>query len=193
MCARIFSRSVVSESATQGLRPTGLLCPRGSPGEDTGVGCHFLLQGIFPTQGWNPCLLCFLHWQAGPLPLAPLGKPLLQADGCSRCRPGSFTPVGSFCESALSWILLDHAPHLCKLESLCRTLVLCDPNLGAQGGRSLLQSRQGEPDGPQMRSGKRSLAGGPWVSALLPTAGNTLGAPMQRAVWAFLLGLLMPA
>ena len=27
------------------------------PGKNTGVGCHALLQGIFPTQGWNPCLL----------------------------------------------------------------------------------------------------------------------------------------
>ena len=27
------------------------------PGKDTGVGCHFLLQGIFPTQGSNPGLL----------------------------------------------------------------------------------------------------------------------------------------
>ena len=26
------------------------------PGKNTGVGCHFLLQGIFPTQGLNPCL-----------------------------------------------------------------------------------------------------------------------------------------
>ena len=28
-----------------------------SPGKNTGVGCHFLLQGIFPNQGWNPGLL----------------------------------------------------------------------------------------------------------------------------------------
>ena len=34
------------------------------PGKNTGVGCHALLQGIFPTQGPNPCLLCLLHWQA---------------------------------------------------------------------------------------------------------------------------------
>ena len=27
-----------------------------SPGKSTGVGCHFLLQGIFPTQGSNPDL-----------------------------------------------------------------------------------------------------------------------------------------
>ena len=36
------------------------------------MGCHFLLQGIFPTQGWNPCLL---HWQAGSLPLSHQGGP----------------------------------------------------------------------------------------------------------------------
>ena len=34
-----------------------------------------LLQGIFPTQGLSPCLLCLLHWQAGSLPLVPPGKP----------------------------------------------------------------------------------------------------------------------
>ena len=30
--------------------------PGDSPGKNTGVGCHALLQGIFPTQGSNPCL-----------------------------------------------------------------------------------------------------------------------------------------
>ena len=30
-------------------------------GKNTGVGCHFLLQGIFLTQGLNPCLLCLLN------------------------------------------------------------------------------------------------------------------------------------
>ena len=39
-------------------------------------GLHFLLQGIFPTQGSNQHLSCLLHWQAGSLPLAPSGKPL---------------------------------------------------------------------------------------------------------------------
>ena len=29
------------------------------------MGCHALLQGIFPTQGSNPSLLCLLHWQLG--------------------------------------------------------------------------------------------------------------------------------
>ena len=34
---------------------------------------HALLQGIFQTQGLNPHLLHLLYWQAGSLPLAPLG------------------------------------------------------------------------------------------------------------------------
>ena len=38
-------------------------------------GCHDLLQGIFPTQGSNPCLLSLLHWQARSWLLAPPGKP----------------------------------------------------------------------------------------------------------------------
>ena len=33
----------------------------GFPGKNTEMGCHFLPQGIFPTQGSNPCLLHFLH------------------------------------------------------------------------------------------------------------------------------------
>ena len=40
-----------------GLQPIRLLCPWDSPCKNTGVGCHFLLQGVFPTQGLNPGLL----------------------------------------------------------------------------------------------------------------------------------------
>ena len=49
--------SVVSDSLWPlGRLPSRLLCPRNSPGKKTGVGYHDLLQGIFPTQGSNPCL-----------------------------------------------------------------------------------------------------------------------------------------
>ena len=58
-----------------------LLCPWDSPGKSTGVGRHFLLHGIFPTQGSNPCLLHLLHWQMGSLPLAPPGKHFIQIFG----------------------------------------------------------------------------------------------------------------
>ena len=48
--------------------------PWDSPGKNTGVGCHALLQVIFPTRGSNPHPLHLLHWQAGSLqlPLASL-------------------------------------------------------------------------------------------------------------------------
>ena len=39
-----------------GLQLASLLCPWDFPGKNTGGGCHFLLQGIFLTQGWNPHL-----------------------------------------------------------------------------------------------------------------------------------------
>ena len=38
------------------LQPARLRCPWDSPGTSTGVDCHFLLQGISPTQGSNPGL-----------------------------------------------------------------------------------------------------------------------------------------
>ena len=40
-----------------GLKPARLLCPWDSPGKNIGVGCHFLLQEIFPTQESNLGLL----------------------------------------------------------------------------------------------------------------------------------------
>ena len=53
-----------------------LLCPWDFPGKNTGVGCDFLLQGIFQTQGSN---LCLLHWQADSLPLSHLGIHLIHS------------------------------------------------------------------------------------------------------------------
>ena len=59
------SYSVMSDSLLpHGLWPARLLCPWNVPGKNTGMGCHFLLQGIFLTQGLNLCLLlsCIGRW-----------------------------------------------------------------------------------------------------------------------------------
>ena len=48
-----------------------------SPGNNPGMRCHFLFQGIFPTQGLNLSLLRLLHWQADSLLLPLPGKPQL--------------------------------------------------------------------------------------------------------------------
>ena len=64
--------SVVSCSLRpHGLLSTRLLCPWDLPGRNTGVGCHFLLQETFPTQGLN---LPLLQLQADSFPLSHLGS-----------------------------------------------------------------------------------------------------------------------
>ena len=71
--------------------------PWDSPGKNTGVVCHALLQGIFETQELNPRLLSPLHWQAGFLPLAPPGKACGAMEGdvleASRSRVAEW-PIG---------------------------------------------------------------------------------------------------
>ena len=71
------TRSVVSDSLWPlGSQPASLLCPWDYRGKNTGVGCHFLFQGIFPTQGSKQHLLHLLHSQPASLPLSHLGSPL---------------------------------------------------------------------------------------------------------------------
>ena len=64
-----------------GLKPSRLCCPCGFPGRNTGVGCYFLLQRTFPTQGLN---LRLLHWQVDSLLLNHLGS--LMGDGGRKWR-----------------------------------------------------------------------------------------------------------
>ena len=52
------SHSVVAYSLRPtGVQPTRLLCPWNSPGKNTGVGCHSLLQGTLPNPGIKPMSL----------------------------------------------------------------------------------------------------------------------------------------
>ena len=48
---------LITQSCPTLCNPIRFLCPWNLPGKNTGVGCHSLLQGIFPTQGSNPGLL----------------------------------------------------------------------------------------------------------------------------------------
>ena len=74
MCSKSF-QSCLTLCDPMNCCPPGSSVHEDSPGKNTGVGCHALLQGIFPTQGSNPCLLYLLYWQAGSLPLVLPGKP----------------------------------------------------------------------------------------------------------------------
>jgi len=79
--------SVMSDSLwPHGLQPARLLCPRNFPSKNTGVGCHFLLHGVFPTQGSNPRLL---HCQADFSPLSYLGSPQFHGEAvCHQTAQG---------------------------------------------------------------------------------------------------------
>ena len=61
-CWWLVAKSCLTLLRSNGRQPARLLCPWDFPGKNTGVGCHFLVQGIFSTQGLN---LHLLHWQAG--------------------------------------------------------------------------------------------------------------------------------
>ena len=106
------SHSVLSEP----LQPHGLYNPWNSPGQNTGVGSHSLLQGIFPTQGSNLGLPCCRHiltswatreaqeyWSGWPIPspgdlpdpgIEP-GSPALQTDSLSAELPGKLPGMAS--------------------------------------------------------------------------------------------------
>ena len=61
------------------------LCPLDFPGRNIVVDCHFLFQGVFPTQGLNLHLLLLLNWQADSLPLHHLGSPFISSDSLYLC------------------------------------------------------------------------------------------------------------
>ena len=76
-----------------GRHPTSLLCPWDSPGKNTGMGCQFLLQGIFPTQGSN---LGLLHCRQMLYCLSHQGIPgkwwLRRQSICLQCGRPRFDP-----------------------------------------------------------------------------------------------------
>ena len=92
------SRSVMSDS----LRPHGLQSPRNSPGQNTEVGSHFPLQGIFPTQGLNPgvphCkqILYQLSHQGSPRILEWVACPFSSRSSRPRNQTGLSCIAGGF-------------------------------------------------------------------------------------------------
>ena len=121
--------SVLSPCLVQrfGLYFIRLLCPWDFLGKETGVDCHFLLQGIFPTQGLNLNLLHFLpcswipyHWFYGkPIesvtqPFAMLDSKTLHGAQHSKCFPpehhGLFLKVHLFKSTLFSTIRASQPP-----------------------------------------------------------------------------------
>ena len=109
-CPESESHSVVSDS----LSSHGLYNPWNSPGQNTGVGSLFLLQGIFPTQGSNRSLAL----QADSLPAEPPGKPKNTGDDSPSLLQGIFpTKEKNQCLLHCRWILYQLSyicPSYCK-------------------------------------------------------------------------------
>ena len=107
-----------------GLWPSRLFLPWGFSGKNTGVGCLFLLQGIFPSQGLNPGLL---HYRQIVYGLSHQGSPSVSKAYLYMCD-----------ENLLPSCLLPPAPTVAFLPSPCpsfepRTLVF-QPGFGGECG-----------------------------------------------------------
>ena len=77
VCVMCYVLSCVQLFATPGtIQPARLLCPWNFPGKNIAEGCHFLLQGIFLTQGSNLHLFHLLRWQVDSLLLYYLASPM---------------------------------------------------------------------------------------------------------------------
>ena len=103
------SHSVVSDS----LWPHGLHSPWNSPGQNTGVSSHSLLQGIFPPQASNPGLL---HCRQFLYQLSHQRSPNIQLEMLLKFT-GKFYLMSRFTLSALLLLLLSHFSHV----RLCAT------------------------------------------------------------------------
>ena len=100
---------------------------------NTEVGCHALLQGIFPIQGSNRHLLRLPHWQAGSLPPGPPGKPCLMVSSAESLSPVQlFVTPGTAARQAS--LCITNSQSLPKLMSIgpvmpSNHLILCHPLL----------------------------------------------------------------
>ena len=136
--------------------PTRLLCPWNFPGKNIGVGCHFLLQGIFLTQGLKPHLLL---WQADSLPLHHLGRLLTSHAAAAKslqscptlCDPIDGSPPGSpvpgiFQARTLEWVAISFSnawKWKVKVKSLSRVRLFATPWTAAhQAPPSMVFARQ---------------------------------------------------
>ena len=112
------SHWVTSNSLQSSSPPHSSVC-RDSPGKNTGVGCHVLLHGIFPSQGSNPGLphcrqiLYHLSYQGSPKALRWVAYPFSRESSWPRNRTGASCIAGRFFTSwatreALVYLILFH-------------------------------------------------------------------------------------
>ena len=98
------SHSVMSDS----LQQHGVCSPWNSPGQNTVMGSHSLLQGIFPTQGSNPSPT----FQADSFTAEPSGKPKNTGVGSLSLLRRIFPTHLIFLKELIYWSIITHLPLL---------------------------------------------------------------------------------
>ena len=93
-CAPSVTQSCPTLSDPMDCSPPGASVHGIFPGENTSVGCHFLLRGIFPIQGSKQSLLRLLQWLVDSLPVKPQGKPKNTSVGSHSLLQGIFQTQG---------------------------------------------------------------------------------------------------
>ena len=143
------------------------------------MGCHALLQGIFPTQGLNPHPFRLLHWQAGCLPLVP---PALNDTDLETASMASFPPgkvltsrcsVGD-CSVFPPAMCCNHCePHL--RESPCPNQAWADP-MNSSVGQQVGWAREAF-------SSFSSLWASPWLTNLGPKSSRAKALGIWPQPW----------
>ena len=145
-------------------KPTRLRCPWNSPGKNTAVSCHSLLQGISPTQGLN---LGLLHCRQILYQLShqkiPVGKGLARSP-----------TIGEWPTQNADLGLGPPNPRPCPQATLCLMGIMCGPSLAGRG----LQAAEGCPPLHSRPCHRRRQS--------RPRTGGGTGGPHRRgrqAVW----------
>ena len=132
MCAKLLQLCATLCSPMD-CSPPGSSVHWDSLDKSTGVGCHFLLQGIFPTLGSNLSLLHLLHWQADSLPLSHLGSWTYHVVVVQSPSPVQIlvTPWTAACQASLSFAISWSLLKLISIEIVMPSnhLILCCPLL----------------------------------------------------------------
>ena len=120
LCVRAQSDSLWSH----GLWPSRLLRPWNFSGKNTGMCCHFLLQGIFRSQGSNPHLQHLLRWQVDSLPvrvwvLLPQRSVLIRAVRNEWWKVYSKSPTYKPSRCQLSHIWFQQGIRTCVINTRC--------------------------------------------------------------------------
>ena len=132
VCVCVHTQSCQTVCNHVDCSPPGSFVHGNFPDKNNEVHCHFLLQGIFLTQGLNLRLFYLLHWQMGSLPLVPPGRPFTLTTSC-HITPRTCNELDAN-QTSVQWSW--HSPQWFILLTYRRTL------FGKQHAKNVYGSRE---------------------------------------------------